>query len=303
MSPDILGKMMALFSALSWSFAVIFFKRAGSVFSPLALTLYKSLVGFLCLLPFVIGLPLIPASAGWTGLMLVVASGLVGIAVSDSLLFLCLNHIGAGLTGIVECLYSPMVMLLSWMVLGEKLRLHHLGGAGLVVAAVAVVTWNSQFEHIPTRSLWIGIAAGTGAMLTLAAGIVLMKRVVDTTSVFWVSEVRLLTAIAVLFPLFMLKGNRASWGRMFRRRDNFKDALPGTILGNVLSLTLWTLAFKLTSVSSAAVLNQTNTVMIVVLASLWLKEPFTWRRGIATVLAMGGSVLVILGDRLWPLVG
>ena len=58
---------------------------------------------------------------------------------------------------------------------------------------------------------------------------------------------------------------------------------------------LWVGAFKFTSVNSAAVLNQTNTVFVVVLASVFLKETFTRRRLLATVLAVAGSLLVLLG--------
>ena len=54
-------------------------------------------------------------------------------------------------------------------------------------------------------------------------------------------------------------------------------------------------AFKFTAVNSAAVLNQTNTVFVVVLASVFLKEAFTRRRLLATILAVAGSLLVLLG--------
>jgi drug/metabolite transporter (DMT)-like permease len=54
-------------------------------------------------------------------------------------------------------------------------------------------------------------------------------------------------------------------------------------------------AFKLTDVNSAAILNQTNTIFVVIFASLILKEPFTLRRLMATILAMTGSVMVLLG--------
>ena len=72
-------------------------------------------------------------------------------------------------------------------------------------------------------------------------------------------------------------------------------AFWGALLGNLISMTLWVGAFKFTAVNSAAVLNQTNTVFVVVLASVFLKEAFTRRRLLATVLAVAGSLLVLLG--------
>jgi drug/metabolite transporter (DMT)-like permease len=60
-------------------------------------------------------------------------------------------------------------------------------------------------------------------------------------------------------------------------------------------MTLWVAAFKYTSVNSAAILNQTSTIFIVILAAIFLKERFTRRLFIATILAIAGSILVLLG--------
>ena len=72
-------------------------------------------------------------------------------------------------------------------------------------------------------------------------------------------------------------------------------AFLGSILGNLISMTLWIAAFKFTSVNSAAVLNQTSTVFVVILAAVFLKEIFTRRRLLAAILAVAGSLLILLG--------
>jgi drug/metabolite transporter (DMT)-like permease len=63
----------------------------------------------------------------------------------------------------------------------------------------------------------------------------------------------------------------------------------------VLAMTIWVAAFKYTSVSSAAILNQTSTIWVVLLATWVLKEAFTRRRFIGTALAFSGAVLVLVG--------
>jgi len=45
----------------------------------------------------------------------------------------------------------------------------------------------------------------------------------------------------------------------------------------------------------AAILNQTSSVYVLIFASIFLKEPFTARKVIASVLAVGGIVMVTLG--------
>lgn len=292
---DLVGKILALSCALLWAVAVIFFKRAGETIRPAALNLYKTAVAAVLLLPvfWITGESLIPPHLTGMDWLMLAASGVLGIALSDTLLFKCLNMLGAGLTAIVECMYSPMVMALSWLVLFNHLSFLQVAGAFLVVIAVLVATLKVKTIKIPVKNIFLGLLVGLEAMFFMALGIILMKPVLQTASVFWVAEVRLLTAMVPLLILIMCDKER---GRMFAslwERRNWRHAFPGTILGNFLSMTIWVTAFKLTDVTSAAILNQTNTIFVVILASLWLKEPFTLRRAAATLLAFAGSVLVL----------
>lgn len=296
MSTDLLGKILALSCAVLWSVAVIFFKRAGEVLQPAALNLYKTAIAAVFLLPvtWIMGESLLPAGVTAQDWLKVIASGILGIALSDSLFFKCLNLLGAGLTAIVDCLYSPMIMALSWLILSNRLGIFQVLGALLVVAAVLAATLKVKEAAAPPKNIALGILLGVGAMFLMAVSIILMKPVLQRTSVFWVSEVRLWAAIVILAIFILADRKRRAILASFRDKRNWRHAFPGTILGNVLSMTIWVAAFKLTDVTSAAILNQTNTIFIVILASLWLKEPFTFRRLVGTVLAFVGSALVLI---------
>lgn len=295
MPADLIGKLFALSSALLWAVAVIFFKRAGETIRPAALNFYKTAVVAVLLLPvmWLTGDSLFPANVTGTDWLLVVGSGILGISVADSLFFKSLNLLGAGLTAIVECLYSPMVMGLSWLVLFNNLSPIQIAGAFLVIAAVLVAALKVKQTNIPVKNIVSGILIGAGAMFFMAVGIMFMKPVLKKTSVLWVSEVRLLAALVVLLIFILADKDRSRMFASLWQRRNWRHAFPGTMFGNLFSMTTWIAGFKLTDVTSAAILNQTNTIFIVILASLWLKEPFTLRRMAATILAFTGSVLVL----------
>jgi drug/metabolite transporter (DMT)-like permease len=57
----------------------------------------------------------------------------------------------------------------------------------------------------------------------------------------------------------------------------------------------WIAGMKFTDTGTAAILNQTSTIFILVFASLFLHEPFTLRRSIAAALAFAGILMVTLG--------
>ena len=290
------GKSLALTSAFIWAFAVILFKRAGDAMRPVPLTLYKTVIAFVLLLPVMwfAGAPLIPAEVNANDWLMVSLSGIIGISIADCLFFICLNLLGAGLTAIVDCLYSPMVIGLSWLLLAEPLEMEQMGGAALVIIAVLAATFERPEKKLETKQVVLGVLSGAGAMFFMAWGIVQMKPALTKTSVFWVTELRLLAAMIVLAVMILVHKKRKEWFGSLVNVKNWRHALPATILGNVLAMTLWVAAFKFTDVSSAAILNQTNTIFIVILATLILKEPFTPRRIIASLLAVGGSILVLI---------
>ncbi len=294
---DLIGKMMALLCAVVWAGAVILFKLAGDKIRPLALNLYKTALTVTILLPFLVlaKIPLIPNGLPGKHWLAIMASGILGIAVSDTLFFACLNRIGAGMTAIVDALYAPFVMTATWLVLYQKPRLEQIGGAMLVIAAVLTIAYRKSGSPLPTRQIMSGIFFGVAAMAIMAVSIVLMQPVLSETSVFWVTELRMLAALAVLLVMFAWQKDRRQMLAPLWHKGSRHYAFWGALLGNLISMTLWVGAFKFTAVNSAAVLNQTNTVFVVVLASVFLKEKFTRRRLLAMFLAVAGSLLVLLG--------
>ena len=210
MTTDLLGKIMALLCAVVWAGAVILFKLAGDRIRPLALNLYKTALTVILLFPVLLLLrvPLFPAAVPGRHWLAVMASGILGIAVSDTLFFACLNRLGAGMTAIVDALYAPFVMTATWLVLLQRPRLEQIGGALLVIAAVLVVAYRKSGSPLPTRRVMSGIFFGVAAMAIMAVSIVLMQPVLSGVSVFWVTELRMLSALAVLLLMFAWQKER-----------------------------------------------------------------------------------------------
>ena len=52
--------------------------------------------------------------------------------------------------------------------------------------------------------------------------------------------------------------------------------------------------FKYTHASVAAILNQTSVIFALILATLILKEEFTWRKVVAATLALSGVVMILI---------
>ena len=119
-----IGEILSLIAAVLWALAIVLFKKSGESVHPLALNAFKDVLAILLYLPTLAlaGVSLIqPYPAG--DYLLMMASGVIGIAVGDTLLFKSLFMIGAGPSALVSCLYSPFIIGLSFLWIGERLTL------------------------------------------------------------------------------------------------------------------------------------------------------------------------------------
>lgn len=296
MSMDLVGKLMAVTCAMLWGLAIVFFKRSGESMSPSVLTLYKTFITAILFIPILFLVDPVPEGSvmATEDVVILCVSGILGIALADTLIFKCLNMVGAGLFGIIDSLYSPILIATSCLWLQTSLETKEILGTCLVVSAVLIATVKMSANEERHPQLVLGILIGALGMASMAISIIQMKPILDRMSVWWVTEIRLVASGLVLAVMVLLKGKWSQFTSALRSRETLKHALPGTLIGNFLAMTIWIAAFKFTDVHAAAILNQTSTIFIVIFASLLLKEPFTLRRTSATLLAFSGAVIVIL---------
>jgi drug/metabolite transporter (DMT)-like permease len=289
------GEPLALLTALIWAVAVILLKRSGESVPPFALNLFRVSVSSALLLPTAaLAGQASFASASLSDIFLLVASGAMGVAVSDTLFHASLNRVGAGISAIIDCLYSPLTVLLAFLILNERLSALQIVGMALVLGGVSAAVRHKPPHGVAPHQVAVGVLLGVLAMISLAAAIVIAKPVLDHTPLLWAATVRQVGCLAVMFPVALLSPRRAQILGALRPSAVWLHSLPGAVLGSYLAMMCWIGGLKYTKVGVAAILNQSSTIYILVLAAIFLKEPFTRRKLAASLVALAGIVLVIL---------
>ena len=300
MSEDQAGQLAAILTAVVWAGALVLFKRSGERVPPLALNLFKNAVGLVCLAVHLVGIGLW-TKAGFdpfqkcdpVDVFILVFSGIVGIAVADTLFFHALNLVGVGIVSIVDCTYSPFVILFSWLLLFEHLTASLLVGAALILAGVLISSRHAPPGGRTAGQLVLGTLLATASMGLMAIGIVMATPVLKSLPVVWATAVRLLAGTVCLAAMAAASPQRREIWAVFRPTAVWKFSVPGAFLGTYVSLVLWVAGFKYAEkASAAAILNQTSVIFAIILATVWLKEQFTLRKAVAVVLAMSGVAFV-----------
>lgn len=290
-----MGELYALACALVWSFAVILFQRSVEKVGALALNLFRSSISvpLLLLSLAVTGTPLL-RDAPLSDYLILIASGVLGIAIADTLFHKSLNLVGAGISAIVSTVYSPLAVLLAYCFLGERLPWVALVGMVLIAGAVFLSGRLAPPPNRTHRQLAWGIALGALDMLLLVVSVVLVKPVLNHSPVIWATAVRQCGAFAVLLLMAGLSPRRREMFAIYRPSEAWRFMIPGAFLGSYVSLILWIAGMKFTLASLASILTQTTTVFILLLAVLFLHERITARKLAAAALAVAGVLIIML---------
>ena len=291
-----MGSFYALMTAVMWAAAVIFLKRSGETIPPFALNVFRVVVSTVFLVPTIaIAGQEILYRAPLKDYLTLFASGVIAIAISDTFLLMALNRLGAGIMAIVDCLYAPFIVLFAFAILGERLGRWQWAGLALVIAGVLIAARHEPPRGTTARQILIGTLFGVIAMVTVALGIVIAKPVLERSPVLWATTMRQIGALIAMVPVALFLPERREIAGLFRPARNWRYSVPATLIGSYLALIFWIAGMKYSLAGPAAILNQTSSIYVLIFASIFLKEPFTARKVVASVLAVGGIVMVTLG--------
>ena len=293
-----LGEVYSLAAALGWAVAVILFKKSGESLPPFALNLVKNL---LCLAALGLTL-LLMGKTEWPQLPPVLLaqtllSGALGIALADTLYFRALNAIGASRMGVIGTAYSPGVILLAALFLGERLSLPQLGGVALTIAGIMLVTYVRAATAVDAAALRAGALLGVLSVLIMAAGVVLAKPVLATQDFLWIVFLRVAAGVGLMLCIATWRREWAGLMAVYRGVRHWRVIMAGALLSGYVSQMLWLAGYKYADASIAAVINELSAIFIIGLAAWLLRERISLRQMTGGALALSGVLVVVLMRR------
>ncbi len=288
------GELYSIGCACAWAVAVVLFRTMGLNLPPINLNLFKNALAFLLLIPtlWLSGAPAWPelTNVQW---VVVSASGAIGIAWADTLYLATLNRIGASRTAIIGSSYSPFVVLSAALLLGERLGPSQLFGFLFVMLGVTVASYRRGEAEVGSDALKGGIALGLFSIGLMAVAIVMVKPILEERSFFWVVEIRLGAALLAIIASIIVNRSTGKVIAGFRGFSQWPRLIAASFLGTYVAMLLWLAGYKYTTASIASILNETSSVMIVLLAWLFLGEGLDRRKVIGVILTFVGVVLVV----------
>lgn len=295
-----LGELVALITAVLWTFTSLFFARASQHIGSQAVNRLRLLLatGCLSLTHFLLEGTFFPVHAtperwGWLAL-----SAIIGLALGDGLLFYAYTLIGPRLAMVLMATVPVMSVLLAWLFLGETLNTTELLAIFITVIGVGWVVLEQQPAEDPDtqrRASVPGLLCGLGAAAGQAIGLILSKRgMTGDFPALSASLIRVTVASLSVWIIALPRREVGSTLRALRDPQTRNPILLGTIFGPSLGMTLSLVAVQLSEVGIASTLMALSPVMMLPIAHWQLQEHITARAVIGTLAAMCGVGMLFL---------
>jgi DME family drug/metabolite transporter len=284
------GALAALAAALCWTLASGLWRRLPTSLSAGQLNLLKNGLALLLLLPLIAGRPWqLPAPA----LLMLLASGVLGIAAGDSLYFAALRRLGTRRTLTLDA-GGPAVTAVAGMVwLAEVPQALQWLGLALITAALLLVALQRTDAVLPPRDQRLGVLMALGALLCGSGGALLSRAALRSSGLDPLQSalLRLVAATLVLLPLLRQLPLARPGPRPELRR--WPLALLATLLGTTAGIALQQLALQRLPGGLAVALLATAPVMAVPLAR-FEGDRAGWQGWLAALLALAGVSCVVV---------
>lgn len=288
------GLLSALLSACSWAFGTITFERIGKVVPYVGITFLKGVFSIMLMIVLVLftgGL----YNIGWWEFSFLSLSGIIGIAIGDSLFFKSLQDLGAKVQVIFFLLGQVLTMILSLLFLGEILTTEQYVGASILLGGVVVTTWGTQTNH-PNKSR--GIILGLLSMLCFSISAIMVKAAIADVPVITGTFYRMLFGTIFTLGYGVASKNFKSWITPLKDKKLCVLFILNVVVITYGGFLLSMAAIKFISVSLASVLSATEPLFVLLLAFILNKDKASKRELIGAAITLLGLFLIINSERL-----
>jgi drug/metabolite transporter (DMT)-like permease len=275
-----IGHQAALAAAMAWTTASALWRSLSQFGTAIELNGLKNGLALLFFLPFLFTLP-------WTdqigAIVVLLLSGVIGIAAGDSFYLGGLRRLGTQRALTVEAIGPVLASMGGVLMMGDTVRPASWAGALLVSCAVVLVAQQSKASSA-TNGTAFGLLLCVLAVMCGLSGAFLSRHVLITSSLspMQTAAIRLLGGWLGLLPLLR--------GRLRPKhlpKGVVAKVVLATLLGTNLGIVLQQIVFQILPVGQGITLMSTAPVMALFLHRLE-GESLQWQGVVAGLLAVSG---------------
>lgn len=287
-----IGQLAALTSAFAWAIGAILFKKLGEEASPLGMNLGKCIIGVIYLGITLLFIGIEPLN--FKTILLLGASGLLGIAFGDTFFFKALIDLGPRQILILETLSPAFTVILAILILNEKPQSLTWLGIFLILIGTGAVLWEYSQVKTSGKRNFTGIKYAILFIICNSFGIILAKIAIVSISTLQATFIRLLWGVIGLSFWGGISHQFKKWVLPYNNPKTLWLIFIASFVVIFGGFWLSIVALKYTSATAATIINSTTPLFIIPLSAIFLKEKISLRKIIAAGTVVAGVILIFL---------
>ena len=290
------GEIAAVGTAMFFAMGSTFFTLAGQRAGASVVNRSRLLIATLLALGihWITRGTILPHALSWEAWGWLALSGVIGLALGDSLLFRAFVAIGPAKTMLIFALAPAMAALFSWIFLGEALTLLEMVGMAITLVGIA---WVVMAPEQPTseHSYGLGVLFALGGTFSQAIGLVTAK--IGLTEGAMPQEANVVRLMAAATSVWMLTVALGETKRVLAMWSNDVRATAftalGSIFGPVAGVWLSLVAIDRASIGVASTIMSLTPLFLIPVSRFVFREPITLRAVVGTLIALAGVALLL----------
>jgi len=300
----VVGESAAIATSFLWTISSLFFTSAGKKIGALSVNAYRTIIAiaFLAITHLILLGTIVPlATSGqwfWMGL-----SGIVGLGIGDSGLFVAYITIGPRRSLLMMALAPIFAAAGAYLMLGETIPELALVGIAITLAGVCLVILESE-EHTPEDQATkgrkaYGVFFGLIAAIGQGVGLVLAKKGIYLNPAVTLNPIsatlmRLCLGALFIWMLALVFGKAPDVLRAANNREGMQSTIAASFVGPYLGITLSMVAVTFTEAGVAQTLLSLMPVMILPLMWVVYGQRTNLRGIVGAVVAVLGVAIIFL---------
>ena len=297
-----LGEIIALATALCWTFTSLSFQTATRKVGSLSVNVLRLLIAMIiyCVISKITTGQFLPFDASPHIWFWMSVSGLVGFVFGDFFLFKSYEYISARISMLMMALSPPVAAIISWLILGESMTVKNIFAMMVTLVGIIIVITKKKItdESKPDKTNKIvlsypikGLIFAFFGAIGQAGGLVISKYGMGNYNVFAATQIRVIAGsigFGLLIVILRL------WNYLFvavKDKQAMLYITIGAIFGPFIGVYLSLLSVKYTSVGIASTIMAIMPVLIIPPAILLFKEKVSFKEVIGAFITVGGVVL------------
>lgn len=295
-----IGELAALGASLSWAIAPILYRKALLSTKPLSANIVRcatnAAVMIAALLLF--GLAGTLAALPMKTLFLVIASGVIGLGVGDTLYMIGLKYVGISRAVPLAATYPLFSLIWATFLLGQSISIFEVLGALIIIFGIWLLSRERCREETCAKGklLFIGLAASLVTAVIWSVSITMMNIAVSGLTSLGANYAIITLRIASVALFFMLLAPflDRDHGFIKMKRSIVIALCVGGLVANGVGWLLLNYSFQNTSLTRAVPISSTSTLFASIVGFMLFREKMTTRAVLGAIAIVAGICVIFI---------